>query len=305
MTDEIINLLPSKSLKEKITASGHIFSCGELLHILYRYTPSFQDRLSLLSRFASNDSGEFSKLALLYKENEEKNFKRFVEESEGFIYEVHIKEKPDTAEECYLCADYASALNCIDRYYEEYAADGTWDCAQCRYRIVKRKVFTGDPCREFGEDAFGECVLGQNKTLLTVYLYDEGSDCTNNFNCEECEKLCTYRGFPVYYPEFVPDCGAVRYVDYNEKERFGINLCLGSESNPTDKLYIIPLDSLYLYYKDFENAHYDHQHIDPPLVENISEEELDEDLRIAYRAYRTYWQGYWKDYLQEETNRTT
>ncbi|MBQ8235671.1 MAG: hypothetical protein IJZ37_03180 [Clostridia bacterium] len=299
MTDEIINLLPSKILKEKIAAFGYVFSRGELLHILYKYAPSFHEMLSLLSRFASSDSDEFSKLALLYKEKEEKNFKRFVEESEGFLYEVHIQE-PNAGEECYLCTNYPAALKCIDRFHEEY---GHTECT--RYRIVKRKVFTGDPCREFGEDALGECVLGQNKTLLTVNLYDEGSDCTNHFNCEECEKLCTYRGFPVFYPSFVPDCGAVRYVDYNEKERFGINLFLDSESNPADKLYIIPLDSLYLYYKDFENAHYDHQHIDPPLVENISEEELDEQLCTAYRAYRAYWQPYWQAYLQEETNKTT
>ncbi|MBQ8398933.1 MAG: hypothetical protein IJX08_03080, partial [Clostridia bacterium] len=133
--------------------------------------------------------------------------------------------------------------------------------------------------------------LGQNKTLLSVTLYEDRSNCTNHFNCDECDKLCADRGTTVYYPNFVPDCGAVRFEDFYGKKRFGICLQLDDNGTLDDMLYIIPLDSIYLYGKNFEDAHYDHQHITPPLVENVSEEELDEELLENYRAYRAYWQA--------------
>ena len=300
MTEEIVELLPSKSLKEQIAACGRVFSRRELLQILYQYAPSFQQRLSLLSRFASSENDEYSKLALLYKETEKLNFKRFVEESQGFLYELHIRANPDIGEECYLCTDYETALTCIDRYLEEYEDDSP----ESRYRIVKRKIFTKDPRNEFGQDALGECVLGQNKTLLSVTLYEDRSDCTNHFNCDECDKLCADRGTTVYYPDFVPDCGAVLFTDFYGKKRFGICLQLDDNGTLDDMLYIIPLDSIYLYGKNFEDAHYDHQHIAPPLVENVSEEELDEELLENYLAYRAYWQVYWQAYLQEEAQKT-
>ena len=48
MTNEIIELLPSSDLKEKIRETNYRFTENELLQIIYRYCPTFDLRLSMM-----------------------------------------------------------------------------------------------------------------------------------------------------------------------------------------------------------------------------------------------------------------
>ena len=88
MTDEIIELLPSDDLKAVIKEKKHQFSDDELLQIIYSYAPTFDARLELLERFSAVASPNVSALAKAYIKYEQDNFKRFTEESEGFVYEL-------------------------------------------------------------------------------------------------------------------------------------------------------------------------------------------------------------------------
>ena len=45
MINEIIDLLPSGDLKEKIKATNYQFTESELLQIIYKYAPTFYEKL--------------------------------------------------------------------------------------------------------------------------------------------------------------------------------------------------------------------------------------------------------------------
>ena len=53
MINEIIRLLPSNDLKEKIKSTNYQFTESELLQIIYNYAPTFYEKLSMLEQFSA------------------------------------------------------------------------------------------------------------------------------------------------------------------------------------------------------------------------------------------------------------
>ena len=58
MINEIIGLLPSSNLKEKIKSINYQFTESELLQIIYNYAPTFYDKMSMLERFSEIASSD-------------------------------------------------------------------------------------------------------------------------------------------------------------------------------------------------------------------------------------------------------
>ena len=287
MTNEIIELLPSEDLKAKIRETGHHFSEGQLLQIIYEYAPSFEKRIELLERFARVAAPDISEQARVFISTQQNNFKNFVEKSEGFIYELHIKDTPDSYDERYLCASYEAALAFIDLFYEKYADIGTKETDESRYMIVKRKIFSGSG--KFEEDNYGECSLGPNKTLLKVDDYENEFVCELHIPCSDCDKICPRREYDLLFPCFVCDRALIRYRGHGGEEHFGVSLCDGNNCDElADCLYVIPLDSNAVSYHDFENDFNAHVHVELPLAETASIEDLDETMRNDYLEYLKY-----------------
>ena len=280
MTNEIIELLPSVDLKAKIKDTNHQFTEEELLQIIYRYTPTFEVRLSWLERFSEIASPAVSALAKVYMEYEQDNFNRFINAPEGFVYELCIKDTPDSYEEKYLCSSYNAALACIDRFYEEYA-DFAKETEKTRYKIMKRKIFSENG--RFEEDAYGICVLGPNKAVIEVSDYKNPSDCELDTMCSECKEICPRRCDDVYFPCFAHDHAIIQYCDYEGKDCFGVNLCLRDECDGmATEFYVIPLASSTIREHRFADYFNGHQHIELPRATLASAEDLDETMRKNY-----------------------
>ena len=286
MVKEILELLPSTELKEKIKETNHQFKESELLQIIYRYAPSFDTRIDLLERFSSIANSDVASLAKVYIEYERENFSRFIEAPEGFVYELCIKDTPEAYEEKYLCASYQAALVCIDRFYEEYA-DFSKETEQTRYKLLKRKIFFENG--KFDADAPAECVLGPNKTLLEV------SDFQNYFE-NFCEKKGIYPpdSDDVMYPCFAKDLALIKYADGEGIEHFGVTLCGASckkNCGLIDYLYVLPLDGTTIRDRRYEDDFYDHDHIALPKVTLASPDYLDETMRKNYLDFMAYWEA--------------
>ena len=280
MTNEIIELLPSVDLKAKIKDTNHQFTEDELLQIIYRYAPTFELRLSLLERFSEIAAPTVSVLAKAYIEYEQNNYNRFIAAPEGFVYELSIKETPDSYEEKYLCSSYNAALVCIDRFYEEYA-DFSKETEKTRYKILKRKIFSEND--KFDEDDYGVCVLGSNKTVLEVSDYENPADCELDTMCSECKEICPRRCDDVCFPCFAHNHAIIKYCDYEGKDCFGVNLCLGNECDGmATEFYVIPLDSSTIRDHRFADDFYDHQHIELPLATLATPDDLDETMKKNY-----------------------
>lgn len=285
MTQEIIALLPSADLQAKIRETNHQFTENELLQILYKYAPTFHEKLDLLQRFSEVSAPEVSALAKIYLEYENEKLNRFTEASADFVYELCIKETPDEPEEKYLCATYADALSCIDRMYEKYTF--CHETEATRYTVTKRKIFSGND--EINDDVYAECELGPHKTLLTVSQYTDSLDCDLDVLCDECTELCRCRRDEVRYPCFAHEYAIIKYLDYYGKERLGINFCLGDCCQGLEsEYYVIPLHSTTIRERDYEGF-FDHEHIDLPLATLGSIEDLDDRTRKDYFDFVSYW----------------
>lgn len=284
MIDEIVELLPSADLKTKIRETNYRFTEEQLLQIIYRYAPTYDARLEMLGRFAEIASSDVSALAKVYVEYEQENFKRFTEAPEGFVYELYIKETPDSCEEKYLCSSYHAALVCIDRFYEEYADVDAKETDKTRYRILKRKIFSESDV--FDEDSYAEVILGEHKAVLEVSDYKNPADCDSEIMCSECKEICPRRCDDVAFPCFVHNHDIIKYCDYTGKECFGVNLCICNGCDGmAEEFYIIPLDSSIIREHRFNETFYAHQHIELPLAALADPEDLDETMRRDYFAF--------------------
>ena len=284
MINEIIRLLPSDDLKEKIKATNYQFTESELLQIIYNYAPTFYDKLSMLEQFSATASPDVAALAKVYIEYEQNNYNRFMSEDTGFIYELHIKETPDSHDECYICASYKAALVCIDRFYEEYASVDAKETEKTKYKITKRKIFFEE--NKFEEDAYAECVLGANKVILEISDCNASSDCELDTLCSECNEICPYRCDELKFPCFACDYAIIKYLDHEEKEQFGVSICWDDTCNGLGEgFYIIPLDSPSIREHRFNDNFYEHQHIPLPLATLAELDDLDENMRKNYLAF--------------------
>lgn len=293
MTNEIIELLPSIELKNKIKETNYKFSEDNLLQIIYTYAKSFDDRISLLERFSKIANEETSKLAKMYIDFELQNLRNFTAPSDGFVYELLIKDKPDAYEERYLCSSYNAALNYIDRFYEQYASINAKETEESRYRIIKRKVFSEND--SFEEDEYFECELGPNKTLLKVIDSHFSPHCPEDIeSCSDCKALCHNRGDQIKYPNFIPNKSILKYRDHNGINCFGININWVPTSETVDDFYVIKLNSGPMLEKDYEEAQFCHVHIPAPLANLADVSDLDDKTRERYYEFI--------EFLEKETN---
>ena len=286
MIDKIIELLPSKDLKKKIKQTNHQFKENELLQIIYNYAPDFNTRIELMKEFSGIASSDISTLAKLYIEYERDIFNQFIEPNEGFVYELSIKETPDSYEEKYLCSSYEAALECIDKFYEEYADVDAKERNETKYEIVKRKVFSIKD--SFEEDAYWSCELGTNKTVLKIYDCKSSSDCDFDNLCSDCNQVCIHRCDDVLFPCFAYNYAIIKYSDHKGKECFGVNICLHECDGFASELYIIPLNSSVIKEHRFEDSFNVHQHIELPLANLVMPDELEETMRNNYFDFVEY-----------------
>ncbi len=288
MINKIIDLLPSPDLKAKIKEINYQFSEIDLLQIIYNYAPSFDLRLSLLEQFSSIACQEASSLAKAYIKFENEKFNLFTESKQGFVYELLIRETPDSYQERYICSSYNSALICIDRFYQEYADVNAEETQETRYEIKKRKIFSEND--SFEEDIYGECSLGPNKTLLKV-RYDKlpFDDCSLDIPCYECKQICPFRCDEIYFPCLYKHLDVIKYYDYRGVVRFGVNYLGQSECDRTEtELYLIPIHSDSIRKRQFDDEFYDHVHVELPNAFLATPDDLDEADRKNYFDFVEY-----------------
>ena len=297
MYNEIIELLPSRTLKNKIFETGYKFTETELIYIIYEYAKTFEERDEMLRRFAKSASAEAAKNALMAADWQEKIYKNFHEDSEGYIYELRIREE-EYCEERFICTSYEAALKYIDLYYDEYKGIGVTETEKSRYQIVKRRIYGGKDEEVFSKDCVAECILGAGKRLISVN--DRSYFCGDeSANCAECEKFCPSNILDLRFPCFVKDGDIIKYTDTiydnngieewfgsrHTEEHYGIAFPCNNE--PMDAIYTLPLHSeaIYSHRYDKDSILHAHDHISAPLAEVVSIDELSEKMKADYLAY--------------------
>lgn len=291
MTNKIIELLPSNDLKAEIRRTDYKFSDGQLLQIIYKYAPTFDERISLMERFAEQAEPNIAQLARFFIADQKELLKQFQENDGSFIYELNIKKNPDSYCEKYICASFEAALRCIDGYYEHYSPY-VKETEQTIYRVVKRKIF--DINIEFDEDYYAECNLRAGKVIVSVRDNKRYGDCGFDNSCTDCDQICVWRQDQLTFPCFVKHLDIVRYKSTYTMDGFGLKdyfaVCLFPENYCVDEcdLYGIKLDSYAITQRKFDEIHNCHCHPELPRSEVVSPESLDKEMRENYFAFVEY-----------------
>jgi hypothetical protein len=282
LTDEIIDLLPSQSLRRTIREGHFTFSQPDLLRIIFNHAETFDQRIAYMERFAEvadTEVADYTRKSIAWQKN---ILARFKEIQVGEVYELTIRCEGGW-EEDFICSTYDAALRLIDLFYDEYGDVGASESVDTRYTLVKRRIYDGAPDRAYCEDQEAICVLGPGKRVLTVedFIFSAPDDCDGV--CLHCQKMCLFDD--ILFPRFWKHGDVVSYTDSKGVRQMGI--CLDSEKyDLLERVYVIPLNCEAFCYRDFENAHNYHDHIVPPVVDVVDISQLDSALADRVRAFR-------------------
>ena len=277
--DQVIELIPSNCLKCAIKENQFPLSDITLLSTAYRCAPDYETRLKYLELLRDQFTGKIKEYADSLITSERNMLKGFYEDYPDAIFELHIKESPNSYDEKYLCASIESALKIIPMFYKEY------ECTEnelSRYKIVKRRVFSGADNELFSEDWLGDAVFLPGNILYSVDAEEYRLNDNCSHDCLECDGCLDCNAGE--YPCFTKNGDAVEFIDLLDlSKHFGV--VLQNDNDPVNELYIIPLDSERIRYHDFENVFYAHEHCYAPFVEKISPDQLPEKIRKDYFAF--------------------
>lgn len=285
MTDDIqsriVSLIPSNSLKRQILLSGFQLSDADLLSVAFRYAPDQDARIGLLRELEQRFSGELKAYAARLISVQRQMLESFLRHDDGTVYELHVKQTPDSYDERYLCRSFGDAVKLGPLYYREYSCR---ENASSRYMIDKRRILSEET--GFCEDELGNITLLPDMKIESVDVYaldKKAEECCGD--CQECDRphaVCHHTVFPA----FIKHGDAVRYREYSGEESFGIALVY--DDLPCSEYCIIPLDSDAVRYRDLPNIYDAHRHIPAPLAERIEEEDLPQSMREDHRACYRY-----------------
>ncbi len=278
----VIEKIKSVSLKNAIKKENTIFQPIELLKIIYEFVEKYNDRLFLLKKMLSvvDDEKMVSYISFIV-DDMENSLKKLQSVNSNCIFELHIKDTPDSYDESYICNSFNSAIALIDEFYKEYSFAPN---KRARFKIIKRKIYDSK-CDSFEEDFIISCSLDYNKNICDICCKGDADFYHCDGICFECNLLCM-TNINIKFPTFVGYKDLVQYQDLDGSINYGI-----SWDDPEfqgEECYIIPLDCFALRYRNFDKAHDFHKHIPYPYVEKANESDLIDEYKIIYNEYLTY-----------------
>ena len=301
---KILEMICSKSLQKAIHKSKFEISDYDLLLLVYRHASDYETRLNLITLIETNTTDAFTKeQAKKCVALEKEKLKRFSEPENDCVFEVKIKETPQSHEERYLAKTFNGALKKVKYFCEHY--DFTKLNEDSHIEIVKRKVVDETKAEDFDEDWRGEAIYNGKLMLENVLhedmengLLDIGSNCNPEHSdtlyyeqkCKTCNNFC-FTGKTPNLPRFLKNLDIVCYKDYFGTKQYAITYVFKDDDGSDDCAYCIPLDKKYIcnqsikskkaFFKKIFNSH---EHIEYPRIDVIKETDLPNDALKAYQA---------------------
>jgi len=171
MEKKIINIIIkatcSKSLQLAFKQTKFKITELDLLILAYKHAPTYDKRFEFFNLIYSNTKDiKIQDCVKKCIEFEEEKFNYFIKDELNCIFEVKIKERYDSYEECYLAKTYVGALNKIDYFKKHYSFVRLKDYS-C-IKIVKRRVVDDLSEDDFDEDYVGEAIFKGKSGLISV-----------------------------------------------------------------------------------------------------------------------------------------
>ena len=212
LQEKVLQVIKSKALLDSVKQSNHKFSELELISIAYYFSDTHEQRLNLLKEISVKCKTEAKILADKCIKYLEDSLNAFINPQKDAVYEVHIKDDPQSYDERYLCKTYNGALKIIELFHKCYECESEITDIS-RFTIYKRLCKDYDTVDEFDEDELGCCELGKGFIIKSVDFWEyHYSNCDKK--CEECTDLCL-QNITVQYPKFLNEYDIASYINYD------------------------------------------------------------------------------------------
>ena len=308
--NQIIEATCSKSLQEAIRQIKFEVADFDLLLLAYRHAPDYDTRLSLLSLVENTTKDKTTKeRAIKWMAFEKEKLCKFVEPEENCVFEVKIKEAPDSWEERYLARTCSGALKKFDYFCKYYYEVIRMD-ANSRFEIIKRRCVDETKFEDFNEDWRAEATYNRNSILINVLYEDLEIELLNGVtkcdsviqNCHACKNPCLTNKIP-RLPQFLKNLDIVCYNNYFGKKQYAVVFVFKDNDEIDDCAYCIPLDKERICNKVIRSrkAFYEklfelHEHIEYPRIDIIQAADLPKDALRAYQTLFRLNERYGSDY---------
>lgn len=277
--DKIVALIPSNSLKNAIKENGFVFPELDLFRIILRCAPSLEECTALLKEAKGGFSPQLCEYTEEYIEYQKGCLELFMKPEADYVYNVEV-----LPSERYLFKTAKEAIE-FTSYYSKIE-----DASTVGFHIEKTPILC---LSEVNEDVLvagnHNCTAKNGKVVEVSSAYD----CDYKFppkcdgNCFDCERFCHIKyEDEVKIPVFLKKGDLIKYEDNVGRIVYAISL--GENENDTITAYCVPLDSAEVVYHAFEDSFYAHQHPELYTVEKAEIEELDDEMREDYLAFRAF-----------------
>ena len=225
---EIINLIPSKTLKDEIYMRKHKFSDLELAQIVIEFASTWKEMMDYLLKLKKEiKEAKVVEYISQYIEIEQKQYELLVTNDSNYVYEVDMY--PGSPCDKYLCPSYESSYITIESYEKAYK-EFIDNRIKNNIIISKCKVAIRENPEDIDEgDDPVYAVLNSNKEIKRIYSHLQDVDIEaigieiNSIKYPDCFK----EGDLVYintqnFPEFILSSYNY-YIEFDENKRYGIN----------------------------------------------------------------------------------
>lgn len=118
---QIIELIPSQTMKEAIKVHNHKFTDIEYVQLVEKFSKSWENKLNLLKQIKTNITNkDLISYIEAYVESEMNAYNKFVKKEDNYVYDVIMDGLSNHEEERYLCTSFDHITKIINSYKENY-----------------------------------------------------------------------------------------------------------------------------------------------------------------------------------------
>ena len=286
---QIIELIPSQTMKNAIKEYNHRFTDLEYVQLVEQFAKSWHSKLNLLNEIKENiNNKDIISYIEAYVKSEHNAYDKFIKKEENYVYDIIMDCISNHDKERYLCISFDSIMKIIDSYRENFKEVINEDDFK-HIKITKRKISTWDTPQEI--DEVGNIDVYLNENMEMHYIYDDNyidpEDYNLNMNAIKYPTIFK-AGDLVYIDKNKHELQVGNYTDYYysiSKDKIfgivGINQNEVYEDGDIDVCYFLNLSNQYVYFKsiglnELQYVNYldCHSHIDFGYIEKVNLNEI-------------------------------
>lgn len=294
---QIINLIPSQTIKNAIYEQNYKFNDLEYVQIVMEFSNSWKRRLDLLNSIKENiDSRDIISYIEAYVKSEINAYNKLIEKEDNYVYDVITNYQLNYDGERYLCSSFDSIMKVIDSFKENYREFSDVDILK-HIKLIKRKISNWETPQEIDTYSDIDVYFNKNEEINYIYYGDYIDPEDYNLNMKAIKYPTIFKaGDFVYIDKSKYNHQVRNYTDYyyliSRDKIYGI---IGFDQNIVDEegdidiSYFLNLSDEFVYHRtigkteqQYINYLGSHEHIDFGYIEKVNLNDVHSEIKEDY-----------------------